>query len=208
MTRKWGLTILVAVALSAEASGTALGEVRRERLARRPYITEVGQPYALSAGALDEEIARISDMRTYIGRYGYPDYAEIQEIVPDWPWKPYEVRLYYLDRNVEAVFGAVNLSPAAPNFGVMKSHNDMTLQKRHEIELVLQSGMRPAAQPPAAASASADRLEVLVSRVEAAAERAVRAADRAVMDSEAAARAADRTVATVQKMERRGHRAR
>jgi len=48
-------------------------------------------------------------------------------------------------------------------------------------------------------------MEALVSRVEAATERAVQAADRAVADSEAASRAAERTVATVQKMERRGH---
>jgi hypothetical protein len=202
--------MLVAVALSAAASGTALGEVRRERLARRPYITEIGQPYALNAGALNQEIVRISDLRTYVSRYGYPDYAEIQQIAPDWPWKPYEVRLYYLDRDVEAVFGGVNLSPATPNFGVMKFHDNMTPQKRHEVELVLQSGIGPAARPPSAASAPADRMAVLAARVEAAAERAVQAADRAVMESEAAARAADRTVATVQKMEQRGrgHKAR
>ena len=207
MTRKRGLSILVAVVLSAAAAGTVWGEVRRERPARRPYITEVGQPYAINGEALQQEIARISDLRTYVGRFGYPDYTEIQEIVPDWPWKPYEVRLYYLDRDVEVVFGAVNLSPAAPNFGVMKTHSTMTPEKRDEIELVLQSRRVPALSGGSRQSA-ADRMDVLVSRVEAAAERAAQAADRAAAESEAAARAADRTVATVQKMEQRRHKVR
>jgi hypothetical protein len=204
MTRKWGLSILVAVVLSAAAAGTVLGEVRRERPARRPYITEVGQPYAINGEALRQEIGRISDLQIYVSRYGYPDYAEIQEIVPEWPWRPYEVRLYYLDRDVEAVFGAVILSPAAPNFGVMKIHSNMPPEKRHEIELVLQSRLVPALSGGARQSA-ADRMDVLVSRVEAAATRATQAADRAAAESEAAVRAADRTVATVQKMEQRRH---
>ncbi|MBP1687460.1 MAG: hypothetical protein H6Q33_3603 [Deltaproteobacteria bacterium] len=202
MTRTRGVGVVAAVALIAAISGTAFGDVRRVRPARRPYITEVGQPYAIYAGALDQEIRRISDLRTYVNRYGYPDYAEIQEVVPDWPWQPYEVRLYYLDRDVEAAFGAVNLSPAAPNFGVMKSHGTITREKRREVETVLRSR---AQAPSARLAASTDRMEALVSRVEAATERAVQAADRAVADSEAASRAAERTVATVQKMERRGH---
>ncbi|MFN8627202.1 MAG: hypothetical protein U0587_14620 [Candidatus Binatia bacterium] len=197
MARARGVSIVAAFMLSAAISGAAFGEVRRERPARRPYITEVGQPYAINAGTLDDEIHRISDLRTYVTRYGYPDFAEIQEITPEWPWKPYEVRLYYLDRDVEADFGAVNLSPATPNFGIMKFHGTMTPQKRREVAIVLRSRLQ--APPPR----PTDSMEALVSRVEAAAERAVQAADRAVAESEAAARAAERTAATVRKMERR-----
>lgn len=213
MTRKRELGVLTAaIALIVVASGAAFSDVRRERPPRRPYIVEIGQPYAINTQALQQEVVHISELRSYISRLGYPDYAEIQEITPEWPWVPYEVRLYYLDRNLEAAFGGVVLSPAAPNFGVMKFHDAMTPEKRHEIELVLQARATPAPPRPLAATLrgeaqqpAAERMEALVSRVEAAAERAAQAADRAAVESEAAVRAADRTVATVQKM---GQRAR
>jgi len=193
--------ILAAVVFIATVSGTASGDVRGVHSARRPYITEVGQPYAIAGEALHQELLRISDMRTYVSHYGYPDYAEIQELVPEWPWQPYEVRLYYLHRNIEAVFGAVMLSPAAPNFGVMKFQGDILPAKRHAIELALQSRLQPA-------SPRVGSMEGLVARVEAAAERATQAAERAVAASDAANRAAERTLATVQKMEQRHRRSR
>jgi hypothetical protein len=201
MVRRGGVGIFAALVLTVTVSGTAAGEVLRVHSARRPYITEVGQPYPIAGQALQQELLRISDMHLYVERYGSPDYAEIQEVEPDWPWQPYEVRLYYLDRNIEAVFAAVNLSPAAPNFGVMKFHGDMLPAKRHAIELALQSRLQPA--PP-----RTERMQALVARVEAAAERATQAADRAVAASDAANLAADRTLAIVQKMEQRRRRSR
>jgi hypothetical protein len=195
--------------LAAEA-GAAIGEVRRERSERRPHIVEVGQPYTIGVQRLQYEIDRISALRGYVDDYGYPDYAEIQEISPEWPWEPYEVRLYYMQRNLEVDFSPVFVSEALPDFGMLKFSGDITPEKRHEIEVVLQAREAPPPPPPAEAQAvqpppptSAGGLtEALVARIEAAAERAAQAADRAAQDSEAATRAAERTVSVVEKMER------
>jgi hypothetical protein len=212
MARK-GLLILATIILLgavAAGSGTASADVRRERLARRPYITEVGYPYAINARRLQYEIAHLTELQEYIQDYGYPDYAEIQEVSPDWPWVPYEVRLYYLRSNLEAAFGPVLLSPAMPNLGVLKFRGDITPEKRHEIDLVLQSREKPAVPAPvrvspaansAATQPAADPIEAAVGRIEVAAERAAQAADSAVAASEAAVRAADRTVNLVYKMQ-------
>ncbi len=210
MTRTGIAAVTTAVLLLAAHS--SLAEVRRERTERRPYIVEVGQPYPIGAERLAYEVQQISAARECIRDYGYPDYAEIQEISPEWPWEAYELRLYYMRPNLEVDFSPVFLSEALPNFGVLKSRAEITPEKRHEIEVVLQAReaprvpvmvvapappQAPAAPPPAAGGLS----EALVARIEAAAERAAQAADRAAQDSEAAARAAERTVNIVNQME-------
>lgn len=207
MANKGMIILATMILLGAAASGTASADVRRERPARRPYITEVGYPYAINARRLQYEIAHLSELHGYVQDYGYPDYAEIQEISPDWPWVQYEVRLYYLRFNLEADFGAVLISSAMPDFGVLKFRGDITPEKRHEIELVLRSREKPAMpapvrlSPPAAAAMQPDPIEASVARIEAAAERAAQAAESAVAQSAAAVRAADRTVNVVNKME-------
>ena len=212
MTQKGLLVLTTVVLLSVLHSGAAFGDVRRERTARRPYIVEIGQPYAINAHRLQYEIDHISELNEYVAKYGYPDYAEIQETSPEWPWEAYETRLYYLQRNLETDFSPVLLSPAAPNFGVLKFRGDITPEKRHEIELILQAREKPAVPPPVAAAPPAvaaqpptdhGLTEALVARIEAAAERAAQAADRATAESEAAVRAADRTTNIVEKMEPR-----
>ena len=212
MTQKGLLVLTTVVLLSVLHSGAAFGDVRRERTARRPYIVEIGQPYAINAHRLQYEIDHISQLNEYVAKYGYPDYAEIQETSPEWPWEAYETRLYYLQRNLETDFSPVLLSPAAPNFGVLKFRGDITPEKRHEIELILQAREKPAVPPPVAAAPPAvaaqpptdhGLTEALVARIEAAAERAAQAADRATAESEAAVRAADRTTNIVEKMEPR-----
>jgi hypothetical protein len=211
MTRTGVCVLTTALLLLASVAGPAIGEVRRERPARRPYIVEIGQPYAIGVQRLQYEVEHISAMKVYVGDYGYPDYAEIQEISPEWPWEPYEVRLYYLPPNLEVDFGPVFMSEAAPNFGVLKFRGDITAEKRHEIEVVLQAREVPPPPPPPAETQAVQPpppttggglTESLVARIEAAAERAAQAADRAAQDSEAAARAAERTVSIVDKMER------
>ena len=212
MTQKGLLVLTTVVLLSVLHSGAAFGDVRRERTARRPYIVEIGQPYAINAHRLQYEIDHISQLNEYVAKYGYPDYAEIQETSPEWPWEAYETRLYYLQRNLETDFSPVLLSPAAPNFGVLKFRGDITPEKRHEIELILQAREKPAVPPPVAAAPPAvaaqpptdhGLTEALVARIEAAAERAAQAADRATAESEAAIRAADRTTNIVETLEPR-----
>jgi hypothetical protein len=137
--------------------------------------------------------------------------------------------LYYMRWNLEMDFGGVFISEAAPDLGVLKFRSEMTPEKRHEIEVVLQAREAPPVPPvvapvqaapepaPQAAPEPAPQAapepappseggltEALVARIEAAAERAAQAADRAAQDSEAAARAAERTVNIVDKMEQEG----
>jgi hypothetical protein len=213
MTRTGVSVVTTALLLLAANTGAASGDVRRERTERRPYIVEVGQPYAIGVQRLQHEANHISELKVYVRDYGYPDYAEIQEVLPEWPWEPYEVRLYYMRRNLEVDFSPVSLSEAAPDFGLLTSRGDITPEKRHEIEVVLQAREAPPAPPVVAPAQAAQEppppsegglTEALVARIEAAAERAAQAADRAAQDSEAAARAAERTANMVGKMEREG----
>jgi hypothetical protein len=205
------LAVLAAVTLlTTTVPARAPGDVRRETTERRPYIVEIGEPYSITMRAVLHEAANINGLQEYIREYGYPDYAEVQEIAPEWPWESYEVRLYYLRRNLETDFGHVFLSSAMPNYGVLKYQGDIPAAKRHEIDLVLQARQTPpppaaVAETPPAPSAPEEHdtgglTEAVVARIEAAAERATRAADRAAEQSEAAARAADRTVNIVEKM--------
>lgn len=187
-----------------------LADVRRETPARRPYITEIGEPYAISRATLDREAARMEELRLYLDQYGYPDYAEVQEIRPEWPWDSYEVRLYYLRRNLEVDFGrALTLPDAYPNLGLLKFSGGIPASKRLQIELALNPPEAPPApeastqqqqQEPEAPKAAKPSLEELVARVEAAADRAAAAAEDAVRQSEAAERAANRTVEIVDRL--------
>ncbi len=215
MTRLGVSVVTAALLLAAADTRGALGDVRRERTERRPYIVEVGEPYAISGERLQYESSHISELQTYLEEYGLPDYSEIQEILPDWPWEAYEVRLFYLDRNLEIDFSPAMISPAFPDLGLLKFRGEIPAAKRHEIEVVLEARrtppapvvVAPAAAPPVAApqaQSSGGLTEALVARIEAAAERAAQAADRAAQDSEAAARAAERTVNIVNKMEEHG----
>jgi hypothetical protein len=193
------------ILLVTSFTGQAISDVRRERPLRRPYIVEIGEPYRISRATIDAESAKIDELRTYLAHYGYPDYAEIQEIRPEWPWESYEVRLYYLRRNTELDFGHVlSVDSAASGLGVLKFQGGIPASKRLQIEAALQNTSPPAPAPAAAAPASASQistsLSTLVARVEAAAERAAQAAERAVEQSEAAARAADRTANIVDKL--------
>jgi hypothetical protein len=213
MASRKSAVVTVALLLTLTAAGGAFGDVRRETTERRPYITEIGEPHPISRAALRREADANTTLSEHIELFGYPDYAEIQEIQPDWPWATYEVRLFYMERNLEADYGRVNFSKAAPNFGLLKFVGDIPAEKRHQIEEGMQAhGASPAgsavamAAPPAqaqqgGASRSGGLNEALVGRVEAAADRAEQAADRAVQESDAAVRSADRTVSIVDKLE-------
>jgi hypothetical protein len=225
MTYKQLLVLATVVSLGVTVASRTRATVRHERPERKPAITEVGEPYSISMAAVQREAQKISDLRDWIIRNGYPDYAEVQEVTPDWPWESYEVRLYYMHWDLEVDFGHVLFSDAMANLGVLKFQGEIMPEKRHEIEVILQARQMPQPAPPAieappvvevppaapetapasesgpaeSAAPQARSLAVFVARLEAAAERASRAADSAVEQSEAAVRAADRTVSTVEK---------
>jgi hypothetical protein len=206
------LTVLT-VFMAAIPTG-ADADVRRQTTERRPSVVDIGEPYPIPANRLEREARRITGLGEYLDAYGYPDYAEIQEVAPEEPWDTYEVRTYYLQPNLEVDFGHVIVSPALANYGVRKFLGQITPEKRHEIEVILAARLAPpppsteapALEAPPAVSQPEEQpvsglSESLVARVEAAAERAAKAADLAAEQSEAAVRAADRTVNIVEKME-------
>lgn len=189
----------------------ASADVRRERTLRRPYVTEIGQPYSVSNETLRTEAQKNSELQEYLVDYGTPDYVEIQEISPEWPWESYETRLFYLRRNVEVDFGHVlAIDTPSANLGMMKFQGGIPAQKRHEIEVVMQAQQNQQPVAPSRPLGAVEKqpresnLNTLVARIEAAAERAAQAADRAVEQSEAAERAANRTVSVVEKMSKGG----
>jgi hypothetical protein len=195
--------LAILCALSASSRAATTDDARRPPTERRPYIIEVGEPTSLTMSGVRNEAGKISQLRTYLGEYGYPDYAEVQEVEPVWPWESYEVRLYYMRRDIEVAFAHVFLSPAEPGFGVIRFQGLITPEKRHEIEVILASRevpLQPVITTPETQEESAGITEALVARIEAAAERAAQAADRAVESSEAAKRAADRTVEIVDQL--------
>jgi hypothetical protein len=213
-----GLVVFTALTLlTITAPAASRGDVRRETTERRPYIVEIGVPYSISMETLESEARNNSELREYLSNYGYPDYAEIQEIAPDWPWADHEVRIYYLNWNLELDFGHVILSEAMPNLGVRRFLGRIPMSKRHEIEVILDaraaapavtsaaeappSGEVAPPPPPPAEPQAGGSMEALVARIEAAADRAAKAADRAAEQSEAAVRAADRTVSIVEMLE-------
>lgn len=206
MTRKALVGIGILTLLSAAALSQATAEVRRERTARRPDVVEIGDPYPISLRILNREAGHITEMRNYVTTYGPPDYAEIQEVAPQWPWESYEVRLYYMRRNLETDFGHAFVSPALPDFGVLKYQSEIPPDKRHQIEIILQARQEPApapqpvARPAVQQETEGSRMEALVARIEAAAARAEQAANKAAEDSEAAVRAADRTSTIIEKL--------
>jgi len=220
MTHNRLFVVATTVLLSTALLRPALGDVRRERSDRHPTVREIGEPYSISMATLARESEKLSDLRDFIIRNGYPDYAEVQEVAPEWPWESYEVRVYYMHWNLEVDFGRVLFSDAVADLGVEKFQGEIMPEKRHEIDVILQArqvpppqapkleapappiaSMEPATQAePAAAASPNTNLETLVARLEAAAERASRAADLAVEQSEAADRAADRAVSIVDKL--------
>src|SRR5262245_33423195 len=186
---------VAATLLVAACAVSAQADLRTKASESRPFIIDVGEPYSISPAMLQREADENGELSEYLDTYGAPDYAEIQDIVPTWPWASYEVRLYYLQRNLELDYGRVYLSPAAPNFGSRKFVSTIPPEKRHQIEVILEARRAPApvqgvpsvapAPQPSDEPTSGGLTEALVARIEAAAERAAVAADRAAEQSEA-----------------------
>jgi len=202
---------MMAALVLAPAAAMAIGpEVERVTPANRPYIVEVGGPRPLSSRGLDREMKLDSDLEAYLRHYGWPDYAEVQEIEPNPPWAAYEVRVYYLKRNIELAFGRAFVSPSVSNLGVVKYQGLMDQATRDRIVALATPPqtfaqerapveIKPVAAPVPAAAPD-DEIEALVRRVETAADRASAAADRAAEASQAATTAADRTTTILEKV--------
>jgi hypothetical protein len=170
---------------------------------------------------LGRESEKLSELHDFLVRNGYPDYAEVQEVVPDWPWDSYEIRAYYMHWNLEVDFGRVLFSEAVADLGLEKFQGEIPAEKRHEIDVILQARQVPPPQTPVLEAPAPphipvtpatsgepvgtnppeSKLEALVARLENAADRASRAADLALEQSEAAVQAADRAVNIVDKLQ-------
>ena len=192
--------------LIGTAGGPSAADVRRERTERKPSIVEIGEPHSISIATLQREAGKISDLRDFITRNGYPDYAETQEVAPAWPWESYEVRVYYMQWNIEVDFGHVLFSDALADLGVEKFFGEITPEKRHEIEVILQARQAPPPAPPvvepppampaepapaekgAQVPVSSSSQNLRAERLEAAPDREATAVDSAVEQGETAVR--------------------
>jgi hypothetical protein len=86
--------------------------------AERQDVFDIGAPIPISRQTLEQEMRRNVELSEYIRTYGFPDYVEVQEVRPQWPWAAYEVRVYYLRRNSQMAFGRVNVAPSVTNYGL------------------------------------------------------------------------------------------
>ena len=71
----------------------------------RPYVCDVGLPRPLTPIEFRRTITRNGAVRRLVERIGIPDYAELQKVAVDSPWRPEEIRLYYLDFDRMYSFG-------------------------------------------------------------------------------------------------------
>jgi hypothetical protein len=137
MTGRWIATALILLGLAASEGAATMRPAHD-----RPDVIEIGAPVLISRDLLKRELRRNSEMRLMVSLYGWPDYAEVQEIKPEYPYLPYEVRLYYLSRNEEWAFSPVIVSPALTDYGVRKYRGDIP-------DATLQRLLTPEAAPPA-----------------------------------------------------------
>ena len=117
--RRFGV-VAVSLLVGGSVSLAHAAGIRRHTPQNRPYIVELGAPEAIDDMRLQREMRKNTDLRGYVARYGYPEVAEIQEIVPQSPWDSYEVRLYYIRRNQALAFSRAFISPIIDDFGLLK----------------------------------------------------------------------------------------
>jgi len=209
---------LVAVALLFNP-GASSAELRPAET--RPEVIEVGDPVMISRDLLTTEMKRNSEMKEWVTKYGWPDYAEVQEVTVREPLVTYEVRLYYLRRNHQLAFSRVYVSPALSDYGVRVYEGPIsaaTLDRlltaapgEPDVTAEAEGDLveEPESDPVAVAVRAIDdgddpmdRIEASLQRMEAAAERAAQAAEQAERSSLAAAQAAERAIAKIEKLDR------
>ncbi len=178
-----------ALLVLAAAPGGRAENVRRVIPENRPYIVEIGEPQPIDVGRLNREMTRNTDLREFILYFGYPDIAEVQEIRPEAPWEPYEVRVYYLRQDLQAAFGNAYFAPGIQAYGIVKYEGPLRAEDLTRL-----------ASAPRLCAAGGPKSDAMA-RVMSAADRAAQAAERAEADSAAAAKSAERAASTVERME-------
>jgi hypothetical protein len=98
--------------------GSSLAELRQSP--ERPDVFEIGDPVMIGKTSLEHEMRMNSNLAAYIENYGWPDYAEIQEVQVQYPYAAYEVRIYYLRRNSYLAYGRVIVAPSVYDYGIRK----------------------------------------------------------------------------------------
>lgn len=171
MVGRIGLCALAVIGMTIGAVQRTAAEVKE--VFNRPGILEVGEPMLISRDGLRREMDRNSALKDYIETYGWPDYAEVQQMVVQEPLAPYEVRVYYLRRNQEFAFVRVNVAPSVVNFGVRKYEGAIaprTIDRLLTARAVMEAQMAvpepvAAAVPEEAAVAPAEPAAVPVEEV-------------------------------------------
>jgi len=105
-------------------------------------VVEIGAPRLIGRAALEREMRGDSALSDHIRQYGWPDYAELQEIDVQEPFAAYEVHIYYIDRNRELVFGHVFVSPSLRDFGVLKYDGPLRSETRARLLTARPGGAR------------------------------------------------------------------
>jgi hypothetical protein len=118
MAGRFGVVVISFLAAVAGFQARAAGELRPS--VERPDVFEIGDPVLISRATLEREMRLNSSLREHIDLYGWPDYAEVQEVQVEEPFASYEVRIYYLRRNRYLAYGRVVVAPSVQDFGVRK----------------------------------------------------------------------------------------
>lgn len=151
----------------------------------RPYITEVGPPRTINRVRLDKEMQLNSDLASWIRDYGYPDVAEVQDVVPQYGWSDYEIRIFYIDRNQELAFGRVSFFPFirdrsfVDNYGLIKFQGPLQSENRGRVLASARIGCGNEDNSLDRILAAAERSERAATMAEKAALRAMQSAERA-----------------------------
>lgn len=118
MMKRYGAIAAAALVAGMITAGEAGADLRPS--VHRPALVEVGDPIMVDRSALRKEMERISDLKDYIARHGWPDYAEVQAVVAEDPFDEYEVRVYYILRQREFDFAHVDAAPWVKDFGIKR----------------------------------------------------------------------------------------
>lgn len=153
------VTVLSGVALFACAPAFAGSNEALER----PGIVDLDAATLIDRDALGREMRLNTELSRYIDLYGWPDYAEIQEVELQEPFAPYEVRLYYLKQNHYLAYGRVYIAPSVNDFGMRKFEGPIPPATLNRL---LTASLERARQEAAAREAEAMEAESAAAEVE------------------------------------------